>query len=271
MGGEMLAVLSQVVWRRRLSLLWWSLGVLGLDALLAVAYPTVRDNTELDKTFAGLPPAVQASLGLDAANLLTSPTGYLNSQYFANLLPIILLVFAIGLAAWSISGDEASGSLELLLANPVSRVRVALERAGALIVLLGILTIVAALGLVLLAPITGLNKGLGGDRILAAAVATGLLALVFASVTFAVGAATGIRSLAITTSAILAVAFFVIEGLAEQVKALRPIREASPWHWLLHTDPLRHGLLWEAWLLPILVSLVLVGAATGFFARRDLH
>src|SRR5215469_14758444 len=98
----MLAVLSQVVWRRRLNLLWWSLGVLGLDALLAVAYPTVRDNAELDRTFAGLPPAVQASLGLDAASRLTSPAGYLNSQYFANLLPMVLLVFAIGLAAWSI-------------------------------------------------------------------------------------------------------------------------------------------------------------------------
>jgi len=267
----MLAVLSQVVWRRRLTLLWWSLGLLGLDALLAVAYPTVRDNGELDRTFAGLPPAVQASLGLDAANRLTSPVGYLNSQYFANLLPIVLLVFAIGLAAWSISGDEASGSLELLLANPVSRIRVALERAGALVVLLGILTTVAALGLMLLAPFTGLTRGLGGDRILAAAMATGLLALVFASVAYAVGAATGIRSLATTTSASLAVALFVIEGLAEQVRALRPIREASPWHWLLHSDPLRHGLLWEAWLLPILVSVVLVGAATGAFARRDLR
>ncbi len=122
-----------------------------------------------------------------------------------------------------------------------------------------------------LAPFTGLNKGLGGDRILAAAIATGLLALSFASVTYAVGAATGMRSLATTTSATLAVAFFVIEGLAEQVRALRPIREASPWHWLLHTDPLRHGLLWEAWLLPILVSVVLVGAATAVFARRDLR
>jgi ABC-2 type transport system permease protein len=215
----MLPVLSQAVWRRRLSLLWWSLGLLGLDALLAVAYPTVRDNVELDKTFAGLPPAVQASLGLDAANRLTSPIGYLNSQYFANLLPIVLLVFAIGLAAWSISGDEASGSLELLLANPISRVRVALERAAALILLLGVLTAMGGLGLVVLAPFTGLSEGLGADRILAAASATGLLALVFAFVAYGVGAVTGIRSLATTISATLAVALFVIEALGRAGKA----------------------------------------------------
>jgi hypothetical protein len=41
-------VLIQVIWRRRFSLLWWSLGIVAADALLAVAYPTVRDNNELD-------------------------------------------------------------------------------------------------------------------------------------------------------------------------------------------------------------------------------
>lgn len=44
------------------STLWWSLGLAAFGALLALAYPTVRDNSELDKTFAGLPPGVQAAL-----------------------------------------------------------------------------------------------------------------------------------------------------------------------------------------------------------------
>ena len=42
-----------------------AIALFGRDALLAVAYPTVRDNGELDKSFAE-PPAVQASLSLDA-------------------------------------------------------------------------------------------------------------------------------------------------------------------------------------------------------------
>jgi ABC-2 type transport system permease protein len=267
----MLAVLRQVLWRRRIGFLWWCLGVLGMDALLAVAYPTVRDNSALDKTFAGLPPSVQAVLGLDAANKLTSPIGYLNSQYFANLLPIILLVFAVGIAAWCISGDEAAGTLELLLANPVGRTRVAVERAGALMALLGGLAAVAALGLIALAPPTGLGKGLGPDRIVEATIATSLLALVFASVAFAIGAITGLRSLAVSCAATLAVALFVIEGLAEQVHVLRGLREASPWHWLLHSDPLRNGLTWQAWLLPSLTSLVLLAVGTVLFTRRDLR
>lgn len=263
-------VLVQALWRQRFALLLWSVGVLSADGLLAAAYPTVRDNNELDKTFAGLPPGVQAALGLQAG-AITSPAGYLNSQYFANLLPILLLVFGIGLAAWSIGGDEGAGTLELLLSNPLSRTRVALERAGALAVEVGLLTLVAAIGLAVLAPLTGLTAGLTAERILDAAVATGLLALAFSSVAFAVGAATGSRGAAISVASAFAVALFMIEGLAAQVTALRPIREASPWHWLLGVDPIRHGLLWQSWALPLALSglLVLIGAAA--FNRRNLR
>lgn len=267
----MFAIGRQVLVRRRLSTLWWGLGLVGFAALLAAAYPTVRGNTALDRTFAGLPPGVQAALGLDPSNALTSPVGYLNSQYFANVLPALFLVFAINLAAWSIAGDEAAGTLELLLANPVSRTRAAVERALALAALLAVLTVVSVATLVLLAPAVGLDRGLGADRVLAATVATALLALTFAALAFAVGAATGSRSLALAVAAALAVGDFVIEGLAAQVSALRPLRAASPWHWALGSDPLQHGLSWDAWLLPLLVSVALLALGTAAFARRDLR
>lgn len=263
-------VLIQVVWRRRFALLWWSLGILGVDGLLAVAYPTVRDNNELDKTFAGLPPSVQAALGLQAG-ALTSPAGYLNSQFFANVLPVLLLVYAIGLGAWAISGDESGGTLELLLSNPISRIRVSIERALALALTVTLLTAVAGIGLVVLAPPFGLNRGLGFDRVLEAAAATGLMALTFAALAFATGAASGSRGAAISVTSAVAVALFMIEGLAEQVQVLRPIREASPWHWLLGTDPIRQGLLWHSWVLPIVVAATLVICGTAVFARRDLR
>ena len=118
-------VMWHALWKRRLGIVAWAVGIAALAALLAVAYPTVRGNTQLDSTIANLPKGVQAAIGLGNGAGLSSPVGYLDSQYFANSLPIVLLVFAIGVAAWSISGDEQDGTLELLLANPVSRVRVA--------------------------------------------------------------------------------------------------------------------------------------------------
>jgi ABC-2 type transport system permease protein len=267
----MMIVLTQTLWRRRISLAWWAVAMAGMCGLLAVAYPTVRDNNELDRTFSTLPPGVQALLGLSGGNRLSSPIGYLDSQFFANILPVMLLVFAIGVAAWTVAGDEAAGSLELLLANPISRVRVALARFGALVVLLAGLATVCAVTLLALAPATGMDQGLPAGHVAAAAVAASLLALTFASVAFAVGAATGSRPAALGTAAAIAVAGYVLEGLSQQVLALHPFAGLDPWHWLLGTDPLRNGLTWPAWLPPVTAVVVLAALGLPRLVRRDLH
>lgn len=267
----MAPVLTQAIWRRRTSLLWWSLGLLLTVALVAVAYPTIRDNNELGKTFQGLPPSVQAMLGLDPNSLLTSPAGYLNSQFYANLLPIILLVFSIGLASWAIAGDEAAGTLELLLSNPLGRLRLGIERATFVVAMLGIVTAVTLAGLWLVAPRVGLTKGLSLEHIAAATVATALMSLVFAAFAFSVGAATGNRSMAVSLAAALAVAGFLVEGLGAQVTFLKPLRVLSPWHWLLGSEPLRNGWVAEAWLLPLGVSAAVIAIGVAAFLRRDLR
>jgi ABC-2 type transport system permease protein len=86
--------------------------------------------------------------------------GYLNSQFIANVLPVMLLAFGTGFAAWTIAGDEAAGTLELLLANPVSSARVTLERAGALLLLLAALTAATTAALVGLATISFSHRDL---------------------------------------------------------------------------------------------------------------
>jgi ABC-2 type transport system permease protein len=267
----MAAVLTQAVRRRRAGLIGWSLGLVGMCGLLAVAYPTVRDNHELDRTFGNLPAGVKTILGLHGAAGLTSPAGYLNSQYFANILPVMFLVFALGVAAWAVSGDEAAGTLELLLANPVSRTRIVIERAGALLAMLAGLAAVAAGALAAMAPAVRLDKGLSPARIVAATAACALLATCFAALTFAVGAATGSRPAALAAGTGAAAAGYLVEGLAAQVRPLRPVRAVDPWHWLLDHDPVSHGLAWQTWLLPLATSAVLLAAGAVRFTRRDLR
>lgn len=267
----MLSVFTQALRRRRVSLMWWVLGVAAMAALLAVAYPTVRDNNELDRTFANLPPGVEALLGLSGGNLLSSPAGYLNSQFFANILPVMMLVFGVGAAAQTIAGDEGAGSLELLLANPISRTRVALARLGALVVMLAVLAAVCALVLIVLAAPSGLDRGLSAGALAAASVAAALMALAFAAVAFAVGAATGHRGAALASAAGLATAGYVVEGLAGQVEALRFTQAVNPWHWLLAGDPLHNGLTWRVWILPLAVVALAALVSLPRLARRDLR
>ena len=167
------------------------LGTFAMTALIVLAYPTVRDNASLDSTFAGLPAGVQASLGLGDGLTLTSPAGYLNSQFLANVLPIILLIFAISVASSTTAGEEEAGYLELLLSNPVSRARVAIGRALGMIVLLGLLTAVATLTVIGLAPLVKLNHGPSDLHIIESVIAAGLMALTFAAIAFCAGRRNG--------------------------------------------------------------------------------
>jgi len=256
---------------RRLALLWWSVGVACLAALLAVAYPTVRGNQELDKTFADLPNGVATLLGLGNGNPLTSPAGYLDSQFYANLLPLTLLIFGLGMAAWTVAGDEAAGTFELLVTNPVSRVRVAVLRLVATVILLAALATVSAVVLVALAPATGLDADLPVHRIISASIGALLLATTYSAGAFAIGAATGNRSAALAVASALAVVGYVVEGLAPTVAELRPFRFVNPWHWLLSADPIHNGLTTEAWLPPIVATVTLAVAAIPTLAHRDLR
>ena len=44
----------------RRGFLWWSLGLIGLVALMVSVYPTVRDNPSLNKLVEDYPEALQA-------------------------------------------------------------------------------------------------------------------------------------------------------------------------------------------------------------------
>ena len=47
-----------------------------------------------------------------------SGAGYLGSELFAFMVPLLLLIAAIGAGARAIAGEEERGTLDLLLANP---------------------------------------------------------------------------------------------------------------------------------------------------------
>jgi len=265
-----LPITAQALRRRRVGLFGWAAGLATTVGLVVVSFPAVRGDQSLDDAMNNIPPGVRALLGLQDGGI-SSPVGYLNSQLLTNMLPILLLVFGVGMAAWSIAGDEARGTLELTLSTPIGRARLATERGVALVAAVGALTLVAGTVLVALAPAAGLDKGLSGIRLLAACAIAALAALTFAALAFAIGAATGSRPAAIAGATSTAAGGYVVEGLARTVSPLRPVAEVIPWHWLISDGPLLRGITVENAGLPTLVTVVLLVAGIGLFTRRDLR
>ncbi|NED98402.1 ABC transporter permease subunit [Phytoactinopolyspora alkaliphila] len=261
-------ILVQMLRERRRGFLWWSLGIAALAVITAASYPAVKDaGRGFDEFMESLPEGVVQMMG--AADGITTPAGYLNSQFYANVFPIVLLIFGIAAGTWSIAGAEREGTLEPLLANPVPRWRVAVERLAGVTLLLAMLTLIASALLVMLRDPFELSE-LSVGNLAAAGVGVFLLALLFACLAFAVGAATGSKGLAIATGAGLATATYVVFGLSSLVEFFENLRWSSPWYWFLSPSPLTEGWTFQAIGAPLLVLVPVAVIGIAIFHRRDL-
>jgi ABC-2 type transport system permease protein len=260
-------VLRESLRAGRRGLAWWSLGLVGLVALMVAVWPSVEGNADMKRLVEQYPDALKAFMAFGSEVEYGTAAGYLGSELFSFMVPILLLIAAIGGAAGAIAGEEERGTLDLLLANPVSRRRVALEKLGAVVVE------VTALGAVLWASLAvgaaAARMDVGVGRLAAATAAAVLLALAFGAIAFLLGAATGRRGRAIAVSAALAVLAYVLNALAAIVGFLEPARWASPFFHYGAGDPLRHGLSWHALVL-LAVALAAGALALPAFERRDL-
>ena len=116
----------------RRSIVWWSLGLIAMTALMIAVYPTIRDNPDLNKLVENYPEALKAFIAFGGDLDYTSGAGYLGSELFAFMVPLLLSIAAIGAGARATAGEEEGGTIDLLLANPVSRQRLVFEKAAAL-------------------------------------------------------------------------------------------------------------------------------------------
>lgn len=256
---------------RSRSLRWWALGAVALVVSTTALYPTVEGNESFEQLADDLPEAVISLFGIDSAIGLTSAPGYLHARLFSTLLPVVLLIFGIGLGTRALAGAEEDGTLELTLAQPITRRRLAAERYAAAAVLIVALTAATTVVLAASAAAAGALTGVSLPGLIVACAAAGALALLHASIAFAVGAATGRRAVALGAATTIAVAGYLLHGLLGVTDSLDPLRFVTPWHWYLGRNMLAHGPALDALAVPLVASglLMLVGVAS--FERRDLR
>lgn len=216
--------------------------------------------------FATFPDALVAMIGgVD----MGTPTGFLTGENFALVGPIAIIVLCASIGARALAGEEEAHTMDLLLANPVSRSHVVLEKTQAMIgyaVLFGLLTFIG----------TWIGVWLGGlDEVSVSGMASvslllALFGLVYGAIALLMSAATGRRgqSIAVTTGIALVTWFmFSFFPLSE---TFEPIANFSPFHWYLGSDPLLNGMDWPGAGLLAGTFVVLVAASIHLFQRRDI-
>jgi ABC-2 type transport system permease protein len=244
----------------------WAAGVVALVAMIAAFYPAVRNLSSLDAIYADLPPALQSLLG---GSDLVSPSGYLRTQLLAFFLPVVLLILGMGRGAAALAGEEEDRTLDLLLAQPVTRRRLYLVKSAAVVWWLALMSFATFATLAALDHLARLDIGWGD--LAAASVQMGLMCLAAGLVTMALSAATGRRIIGIAAVGYYLLLGYLVYGLTDVISWLGPARPLSLWRWYLGDDPISQGLDPIAVVVLVAVSGAAVVVGSWAFDRRDLH
>lgn len=264
----LLSIVRKTLRDYRKSIIGWGLGLTALTLMQLAVYPSVRSQgAKMRDLINSYPSAFKAMFGMEGVDFTSGP-GYLSTETFSLLAPLMLIGLGIALGTGAVAGEEERGTLDLLMASPVSRGRVL---AGKALGALAALTAVAAvLYLAVLAAADGYDMGVGAGMLAQATAAVLLLAIACGAVALLAGAATGKRGVAIAAGAGFAVVSYFIDSLAEITSVVRPWRVVSVFHQVSATGALRGSLGVAGPLATAAFAAACLLAAWYLFSRRDL-
>jgi ABC-2 type transport system permease protein len=253
------------LWDGRRSTIAWAGAVAAVGGLYAAFWPTI-DDPDMQDAIENYPESL-----LEAINYtdISTAAGYLDATVYGLLVAVLTIVYSTATGARIIAGEEDAGRLDVVLAHPVSRRRLAVQRFAAFLASVVVITLALLVVLLALAVPADL-EGIAVGDLLAMNLHVLFFAAFFGAVAFAVGAATGRRGLALGAGAAVGVFGFAANGILPQVDGLGWIEGWSPFHWLNGSVPLKNGVDVGAVLLMGLLSVVLVAVGTWGFERRDI-
>lgn len=263
----MKAIIAWELKRRRFFIVWWTIGISSLIAVTVLAYKAIgHDANQLNATFNSISSSSGSFFG---GSDFFSPIGYMSSQIYYILLPILIIIMATTLASGLMNRDENDSTIEYTLARAISRRQLLYSKSIvwlAVIITVSLLTYIVTLVTV---HISGIN--INQLDLLATHSLSFAFSASFGLIAFTLMAASQLtRRVAASTTIVVAFGGYIISSLAGLVHWLRAPAKFVPYFYYNTADLLRghieHGLI--IYLLGIVV--VAVTLASVGYARRDI-
>jgi ABC-2 type transport system permease protein len=259
------SVFGKMLLEQRRGIVAWCIGLAAIGALYAGFYPLIR-GPEYEELLKLWPPQLLEALGFAD---IASAGGYLEASTFGLLGAIVMIVYASWLGSRAIAGDEESDRLDLVLAHPVSRWRVYLERLAAMLMALIAAPLVLLVVLLVIRGPAELGS-ISPANLAAGTVHLASFGIFFGAVALGIGGVSGRRSAVFAAIAIAGLGGYIANALAALVDGLDWVRRLSPFFYNMGNRPLSHGLqpVDVAVLLGAAALLLLIGGLR--FDRRDI-
>ncbi|MCC7364673.1 MAG: ABC transporter permease subunit [Dehalococcoidia bacterium] len=245
----------------RVSVVAIGLTIVLMALVVMLVYPTYSEalaDMEVPAGFEGF---------IGEAGDWSSPAGFLAAEFFS-WIPLVLIVLAIIAGTGAVAGEEAAGTMDLLLAQPVSRRRYLLERFAGIALAV---TLAAAFAL----PGFAIGKlAIGYDvsywRMTQATVNMLPVTYLFVALALLGSSALPGRGAATMLSVGVVVLAYFLYSIGAAVEALDWMAKVTPFYWSDNSRVLAHGFDWLRAGVLLAVAGVLLALAVVAFERRDI-
>lgn len=264
----LIAIIRSELWQRRFSIIWWSLGVTAFIAINLAFYPSFKDQSQqLSESLSQIPESAMA-LFSDTDDFF-SPVGYLSSQVFYLMLPLLLGILAISLGSSLLAKEEKEGTLELLLSRPTSRSMLLSGKLTAGLIIILITSSIAAVVTASLAKIVDIE--IGSIEIILASLASALLAISFGSIAFLLTAVGKARIASVALATLFALGGYIISSLTDIASWIKWPAKVFPFTYYMPAEILQGTYNWANILFIVAVIFVCLSASYLVFTKRDIE
>jgi ABC-2 type transport system permease protein len=259
-------IISKTIHEKRWTLLFWSIGVTAM-ALLMMGFYHSFSQGGLGQVYENLPKTFQGLVG-NLESLKTVP-GYVSQEIFSLRIPMLTLIMGIIVFTGLLAGDENEGTLQTLLAQPVSRTRVFTEKYLAGTIISFIICASAIIGVWV--GLIFIHEQMSFARLLEAVIGVWLLTQVFGTVGYALGAITGKRALSGSIAGLAAFGTYLITSFQPNVRGLTQIEKFSPFHYYNKPSITEYGLKFNNGLIMLTVIIIFLLISLIIFNKRDIY
>jgi ABC-2 type transport system permease protein len=210
-----------------------------------------------------------ALLALFGGGDIATPEGWYQVETFGMMAPIAVMVVTVMIGARALAGEEERRTMGLLLANPIKRSKVVIEKTVAMVLYAFVVGFATFAGVAVGSLAGGLGMNMG--NIAATSLLVTLLGLAFGALALTLSAATGRVRVAVFGTVGAALSFHLFNAFLPLNESLAGYAKWSPFYYYLSSDPLVNGMHWGHGALLAGLAVGLIVLSVALFDRRDLR
>lgn len=259
-----LPVASRSLKEMRWTIFWFGIGLGLYGAAMVLLYPQFEDY--LEEVAATYPEGILDFFG---GGDITTPQGFLTLEYHSFAV-LIMMIFAIIVSTGALAGEEGRRTAESLLAQPLPRRQIILQKSVAVIGGAAAVCAIACIGWLASVPLVDLHGELTLLGLFGATFGMMPTVALFGALGFLLGAVAPSRGFAAGILVALAVAAYLVASLAQVVQPIEWARFLSPYYYSDGSRWLIDGPVWWHQALLVLSSAVIFALAVRAFEGREI-